>query len=342
MRRNGAETRPRVGLIAPLEALPVNVSVIEIVFAVVATAIVMAVVFVIRSGMDRRRQVEKERVFGDDDSSASGILVTGDRPITLVRAPEDTSVAARLDRWFGRAVGRSGLDASPTGVVALMALMGLVIGVALYLWKERVGLAMFGVALGVAIPFVVIAIMQGRFKRKLQEQLPDALYMLSGGMRAGQTVDQAIQLVADRGNKPLADEFKHCAGLLKLGMSPAAALKGTAERVNLLDFNLLASTVGLYSQTGGNLAALLDRLAASVRDRNQFRGQFMATTAQSRIVSTLMAAAVPLFLLGYILFEPEHVQVFLQSPMGWSILAACLLLELIGVVWVWRLFRVQY
>lgn len=319
-----------------------QVSLVEIVFAVVATAIMMVIVFVIRSGMDRRRQTEQARVFGDDDSGSGILLLRGDQPITLVKAPEDTGWGARLDRWFGTAVGRSGLDASPTGVVALMALMGLVCGVGFYLWKGRIGLAMFGVGLGVAIPFVVIAVMQRQFKRKLQDQLPDALYMLAGGMRAGQTIEQAIQLVADRGNKPLADEFKHAAGLLKLGMTPAAALKTTAERVNLLDFNLIASTVGLYSQTGGNLATLLDRLAASVRDRNQFRGQFMATTAQARVVATVMAAAVPLFLLGYILFEPEHVQVFFESPGGWTLMIGCLVLELIGLIWVWRLFRVQY
>jgi tight adherence protein B len=268
--------------------------------------------------------------------------VRGGEPVTLHKVPEPTGPFARLDRWFTAAVQRSGLDATPSGVVALMALTGLVGGVALYLWKERIGLAMFGVGLGVAVPFVAVAILQGRHKKKLQDQLPDALYLLAGSMRAGQTVEQAVQLAAERGNKPLAEEFRHAAGLMKLGMSPAAALKATAERVNLLDFNLLASTVGLYTQTGGNLAVLLDRLAASVRDRNQFRGQFLATTAQARIVSTVMAAAVPLFLLAYILFEPDHVTVFFESAGGWTLIAGCLLLEVIGIVWVWRLFRVRY
>jgi tight adherence protein B len=269
-------------------------------------------------------------------------MVRGNEPITLTKAPEPTGPFARLDRWFTAAVQRSGLDASPTGVVALMALTGLVGGVALYLWKGRIGLTMFGIALGVAVPFVIIALLQGRHKKKLQDQLPDALYLLAGSMRAGQTIEQAVQLAGDRGNKPLAEEFKHAAGLMKLGMTPAAALRATAERVNLLDFNLLASTVGLYTQTGGNLAVLLDRLAASVRDRNQFRGQFLATTAQARVVSTVMAAAVPLFLLAYILFEPDHVQEFFNSAAGWVLLVGCLLLELIGIVWVWRLFKVRY
>lgn len=319
-----------------------EVTVIEIAFGVVASAIVFLVVMVLRAGADRQRRAERQRVYGDDDTSHSGILVRGEQPITLEKAPVSNDVFARLDRWFADAVGRSGLDASPTGVVALMALTGVLGGAALYLWKGRIGLTMLGVAVGVAVPFVVIAILQGRHRRKLQEQLPDALYLLAGSLRAGQTIEQAVELAGERGSKPLAEEFKHAAGLMKLGMTPAAALRSTAERVNLLDFNLLASTVGLYTQTGGNLAMLLDRLAASVRDRNQFRGQFLATTAQARIVSTVMAAAVPLFLLAYILFEPEHVQVFFQSAGGWTLLIGCGILEVIGVLWVWRLFQVRY
>lgn len=315
----------------------------EIIFAAVATAVVFLVVLVIRAGADRQRKAEQLRVYGDaDDASQSGILVRGNEPVTLTKAPEPSGPFARLDRWFTRAVGRSGLDASPTGVVALMALTGVLVGAALFLWQGKLGLTAFGVAVGVAIPFVAIAILQGRHRKKLQEQLPDALYLLAGSMRAGQTIEQAVDLAGERGAKPLNEEFKHAAGLMKLGMTPAAALRTTAERVNLLDFHLLASTVGLYTQTGGNLAVLLDRLAASVRDRNQFRGQFLATTAQARIVSTVMAAAVPLFLLAYILFEPEHVQVFFNSAGGWALLVGCGILEIIGVIWVWRLFQVRY
>lgn len=320
-----------------------EISLLEIGVAAVATGIVFLIVLVVRSGLDRQRKAEQARVYGDDpDGSHSSLLVRGNEPITLQKAPESASPAARLDRWFTAAVQRSGLDASPTGVLALMALAGVVGGVALYLWKGQIGLTMFGIALGVAVPFVVVALLQGRHKKKLQDQLPDALYLLAGSMRAGQTVEQAVLLAGERGSKPLADEFKHAAGLMKLGMTPAAALRATAERVNLLDFNLLASTVGLYTQTGGNLAVLLDRLAASVRDRNQFRGQFLATTAQARVVATVMAAAVPLFLLAYILFEPEHVQEFFNSAAGWAVLVGCLLLEVVGIVWVWRLFRVRY
>ncbi len=315
----------------------------EIVFAVLTACVTFGILLIIRGGggPDRRREFDRGRP-ADENPDDSGVITLSRDPITLTPPVVADGPGARLDRWFERAVVRSGLDASPAGVVAVCSLLGLVIAAALYIWKNQIGLALLGLAVGVAIPVVVVSILQGRYRQKIQDQLPEALYLLAGSVRSGLTPDQAIEFLAERGNKPLADEFKHTVGLMRLGAAPAAALRATAERIGLLDFELLASTIGLYTQTGGNLSLLLDRLAASVRDRNQFRGYFKAATAQSRIVAVAMACAVPLFLIAYLLFEPDHVAVFFRSPNGWALLAGCVVMELIGAVWLWRLFRTDY
>lgn len=317
------------------------VSVPEIVFAVLTAAAVFGVVLVIRNGGDRRREAERERALGlnPDDS---GVITLSADPVTLTPRPQPNGAGVQIDRWFDRAVTRSGLNASPAGVVAFSSLLGLLFAAGLYFWKDQLGLSLLGLALGVLIPVVVVSVLQGRYKQKLQSQLPDCFYLLAGALRSGLALEQAIDMFAERGNKPLADEFRHTSGLLKLGSTVPNALKATAERIGLLDFDLLVSTVGLYVQTGGNLALLLDRLAASVRDRNTFRGHFRATTAQSRAVAVAMACAVPIFLLAYALFEPEHVGVFFTSANGWTVAVICVILEIVGVVWVWRLFKVDY
>jgi tight adherence protein B len=312
----------------------------EIVFAVLTACMVFGVLLVIRSGSDRRRQAESARL--RDDSDDSGVIQLSKDPITLTPKPVPTGAGARVDRWFDRAVVHSGLDASPAGVVALSSLLGLVFAAGLYFWKQQLGLTLLGVALGVAIPVIVVAILQGRYKKKIQDQLPDALYLLAGSLRSGLTLEQALEFFSQRGNKPLADEFKHTVGLMRLGSPVTAALKATADRIGLLDFDLLVSTVGLYTQTGGNLAMLFDRLAASVRDRNQFRGQFRASTAQARVVALAIGAAVPLFLIAYALFEPQHVAVFFASTAGWTILIGCVIMEIIGVLWLWQVFKIEY
>jgi tight adherence protein B len=330
----------------------------EVLFGVLGVLVVLAVVFLVRGLRPSRTPppppVPLTREDGDEsgilersgDSGVfgrgeSGVLVKG-AEVTLTPAELPNGAFDRFDRWFERAVRWSGLGASPTGAVALMCLLAVAFAAALHLWQERNWLTIAGGLLGLMLPLIAIAILQGRHRRTLQNQLPDALYLMSSALRAGQTIEQAIEMYAQRGNKPLADEFQYTAGLIRLGWSPTAALQATAPRVGLLDFNLLASTVGLYAQTGGNLALMMDRLAVSVRDRNHFRGQFAAQTAQARVVAIFLGGAAPVFLIGYALFEPEYVQSFFESTRGWLIVAGCLLMEVIGVIWVWKLLKIDY
>jgi tight adherence protein B len=308
--------------------------IVEIIFVVLATVAVLAVILAIRSVGDRRREAERRLIGGPDSGVGLAPLVPVGQPLLNKRS--------RFDNWFDLAVKRSGLQASPAGVVAVMLLLSTVLAAGLYFWKGQLILIALGVVVGVGVPFAIVAVANGRYRRKLQSQIPEAYRMLAGSVRAGQTLEQAIEFFAEQGTKPLSEEFAHTAALIRLGMSPAAALQATAPRVGLLDFDLLVSTVGLYMQTGGNLVLLLERLADSVRDRNQFQGQFFAATAQSRIVAVAIGAFVPIILVVYLLAEPEHAQTFIQSSTGWGILLVCGVLELIGVIWLWQILKVDY
>ncbi len=308
----------------------------EVGFTILVTAVILAAFFAFRATSSRKSNADRRlEQLGQESQLELNITPPPSRSVQVGKR-------SRFDQWFDVAVQRSGLDASPAGVAAVMFLAAVVLGGGLFLWKERLGLAGLGVALGVLLPFGMVVLYHRRYRWQLQSQLPDAYRMLSGSVRAGQTLEQAIEFYSDRGVKPLAEEFGHTAALMRLGMSPAAALEATAPRIRLLDFDLLVSTVGLYTQTGGNLVLLLERLADSVRDRNQFQQQFFAATAQSRIVAIAVGLAGPLLLLVYTLAEPEYVQTFLQSPSGWTLLAVCGVLEIIGVIWLWRILRVDY
>jgi len=313
-----------------------------IIFAAIGAAAVLVIIMLVRGYTDRRQLDIAMRQIDDEHPDESGIFLRTGLPVTLMPAPEDAGNRSRFDRWFARAVLRTGLGTSPGAIVALMALLGIAAGAGIYYWRDQLGLAIAGGLLALVIPLIAVYFLQSRHRAKLQAELPNAYYLMAGSLRAGQTLEQAIELYALRGTKPLADEFLHCAGLLKLGMSVLSALQATADRVGLLDFNLLVSTVGVYIQTGGNLAMQLDRLAASVRDRNQYRGQFQAATAQSRVVAIMLAAAIPIYLIAYLLFEPDYVQTFMSSLNGRLIIFACFALEAIGVIWVWRLLRIEY
>jgi tight adherence protein B len=308
---------------------------IEPLFAVAATVVVLVLVMAVRGLFDKKSEAERRRLYGSDSDSSMSL-------IALAEPVKEPGPLGRFDRWFEQAVARTGLEASPAGVVAAMALLATVLAAGLFYWKGAIGFAVLGVAVGIGIPFGLVVYLQGKHRATLQKQLPDALHMLAGSLRGGQTLEQGIEFCGDQGPKPLANEFASAAAQLRLGVNAETALRSAAARVRLLDFDILVSTVGLHRQIGGNLALLMDRLAASVRDRNQFRGQFLALTAQGRAVAVAIGLAAPLMLLGYTLWEPEHVQGFLTSPTGWTTLAICGALQVTGVIWLWQILRVEY
>ena len=87
---------------------------------------------------------------------------------------------------------------------------------------------------------------------------------------------------------------------------------------------------------------LLDRLAAGVRDRNQFRGYVKSSTSVSRITAIFIGAAQPALMIVYLAWQPDLFMRFFESSAGWSAFGLSILLEIVGVIWLSLLLRVDY
>ncbi len=149
-------------------------------------------------------------------------------------------------------------------------------------------------------------------------------------------------MVGKRGNQPLAGQFRLCAEQVALGLPVAAAIERAANRIRLPDFDVLVTLLKLHRETGGNLTLLLERIAASARDRNQFRLQVRASTSLSRITATFIGGVVPALLLYYLIVRPDYVYNFMVSPEGGIALLVTIVLELVGVIWIVWLLRTNY
>jgi tight adherence protein B len=284
--------------------------------------------------LDARRKKWNRRLNGHD-LSESGTLVPN-------LSPDKPTMRDRFDLAFDSMIQRTGLELSSAEALGLISFLAVVLAASLVLWRGQLWLGLVGIGLGVFLPLAVFWLMQARYRQQLQAQLPDAFYMLARALRAGLSLEQAMEVVGEQGTKPLGQEFKRCTAYLKLGLTVPAALQLMADRVRLLDFNAFVSAVSFQRTTGGNLAVILDRLAASTRDRNQFRGYLFAATAQARASAIFLACAGPALLLGYAIWQPAHVQTFFSTTTGWMVLAGALTLELLASIWLYNILRIDY
>jgi tight adherence protein B len=302
---------------------------------VLAGVVLMAVVLVFRDVVDRHKTARDRRLQGLDDPEGSVLVAAAE-------AARADDWPTRMDRDFGNMVRRTGLEWSPQQALGLLFLVGAVAAAALFWWREDWMLSGGGLLAGMLVPLVVLLFLQRRWRHRLQQQLPDAFFLLARSLRAGLSLEQAVTLVGDQGVKPLAEEFRRAAEHARLGLTVPAALQTMANRLRLPDFSIFVAVVTLHQRIGGNLSQLLDRVAAHTRDRNQYRGQFMAATAMNRATSLVIAIASPALLLLYSIMQPEYLLRFAQNPSGQSALCVAGVLEVIGVLWIYCILRVDY
>lgn len=306
-----------------------------LVLVVATVAVAMTLFLVIRGVLERRQVFWRRRLF--DPQEQETLLLT-----TEALPAEASGWSDRIDQDFERMLKQTGKQWSVKQTIGFIALCGVLAAGAMLLWREEWWLVAAGLQLGVALPVAVLLILRARWRAGVQSQLPDALFLLSRSLRAGESLEQALETVAEHGAKPLRDEFHRAVEKIKLGLAVPAALLGMARRIDLADFNVFVTAITLHRTVGGNLPQLLDRVASSVRDRNLFRGYVLAATALSRITGFFIAGAAPVLFVGYLLWQPELITGFMQSPAGMRALWTAFGLEVIGAVWMYYLLRIDY
>lgn len=243
---------------------------------------------------------------------------------------------------LGEFLRHTGLEITAEQAVGWMTLASTLLACALYLLRPEWWVGLIGVIIGTLLVWVFLLVRRFRYRLLLQEQLPDMIFLIARSLRAGLSLEQALSLVGNQGLEPLATEFRRANNQIELGLTIPTALSIMAKRIRIIDFDCLVSTVSLYTTTGGNLPLLLDRLAASTRDQNQFRAFFRSATALGRMSSFFIAAAGPFFFIVYAMMEPEYAEFFFTSRAGLSVLVMVVFLETIGLVWLWNLIRLDY
>ena len=227
----------------------------------------------------------------------------------------------------------------------LLALMlGLSVGLLAWWrpWPRRLALAL--PELGAGLRRRSRAWVERRRQDRLAEQLPQLLEALSAALRAGQSLPQALESAAQELPPPAGDQLDRVLRRLRLGEAPEAVLEAMAADFRgalQADWRLLATGVAIQRSSGGDLAGLLDSLTETLRERQRLQGQIGALTAQGRLSAWVVGLLPPALLLALQAMDPGLTAPLYSTPKGWALLAAGLLLEVLGVLVLRRIVALE-
>lgn len=186
-------------------------------------------------------------------------------------------------------------------------------------------------------PAVAIAALwlRGAQRRKtFDQQLPEAISLLARSAHAGLSVDQSVHIAEEALSGRIAREFAHCRHQLQLGCGLGNAFAAMAARTRSSEIAFLATILSVHREAGGALAVVLDRLATVLQDKLTLRQQVRSSTSAGRFATKMLIPFAPVLFIVLSIIHPEHTAKLFASPLGWTVVACGVLLQLIGVTWV--------
>lgn len=267
------------------------------------------------------------------------------RPTTLRRAQSvhdeapATSFTGKLDQGFEHLVIESGLDISSMTALLMIIACGLLGGGAVFLARDNAVLTTLAAASGMLLPILIMMLLRARRMNEVQENMPYVVDLLSRAVRAGESVDQAVALVGSETKGVVGKEFTRVARQLDLGLGLGSAMRSLTRRIRLIELRMLASTLMVHREAGGNLPLALDRMSGVIRDRLNAVRQMRASTGAGRSSTLMIAIVSPLAYLVCFLYFPQHVTPLLTQPIGRFLLLLAFSLELTGILWVLALLK---
>lgn len=186
-----------------------------------------------------------------------------------------------------------------------------------------------------AVGWVVLASLYVQFKAKRRmkqftNQLGDAIAMMSNAIKSGFTFQQAMDIVAKEIKGPISEEFVRALNEIQLGVTLEEALEGICQRVKDDDFEMVAMSVVIQRQVGGNLSQILDTVGETIRDRIKLRGEIKSLTAEG-VISGWTIALLPVIVgLFCNAMNPDYFKGMLDTDFGKYLGIACLVSEIIG------------
>lgn len=224
------------------------------------------------------------------------------------------------------------------GLTLMAAVVGLLFGMIMkFPWLAILILTLVFAVL----PFLYVYNRKENRLAKIEEQLPDALDMMSRAMRAGHAFPGALQMVGDESPPPIATEFKLTFDEINYGINLQDALLNLATRVPSTDLRYFVIAVLIQRETGGNLSEVLGNISKLIRERLKLLATIKVLSAEGRLSAWILSIMPFALALVISILNPRLMSVLWSDDMGRKMMAFAVTIMIIGIIWMWRMIKIR-
>jgi tight adherence protein B len=208
--------------------------------------------------------------------------------------------------------------------VLFMSILGFLVNTSVFF------ALVFG-GLGLLVPRWGIGFLRTRRLNRINEQLGEALTLVSNSLRSGLSLQQGVELVVEEMDAPISEEFATVVKETKLGLPFDEALQNLSERVPTPDLDMVVTAIVTIRETGANLAEVFDVIAHTVRERKKVEGKIQAMTAEGMTQGVMMCGVPPVLIVTFYFLDPGLVEPLFNTVLGIIMLVIIASLDAMGM-----------
>ena len=201
--------------------------------------------------------------------------------------------------------------------------------------------ALGGAVSGLILPAMVIRGLEKKRLKKFNSQLADGLMVMTSSLKAGLAPLQAITVLTEEMPPPISQEFALVVRENKMGVTFDQSLERLNKRMKSETLNLVVTAMRVARETGGNLIYTFSRLVSTIRESNKLEQKVITLTTQGRLQGIIMSIMPIVFAFVTYRLRPDVLQLMLHDPIGKTLLAAAVILEIIGIFLIRIFSRVE-
>jgi tight adherence protein B len=264
------------------------------------------------------------------------------RMLSEVPLFERALLALPRARGLDRFILQAGLNWPVSKLLLVCALLGVVGWACTTIALAQAPLmGAFAGAVLAALPILYVQRQRRRRIARLEQQLPDALDLLTRSLRSGHAFSAGLKMIGEEMPEPLAGEFRTVHDEVNFGVTLQQALTNLSERVPITDLRYFVVAVLIQRDSGGNLTEVLGNLSQLIRNRLKLMAKVRVLSSEGRL-SAWILGVMPFALAGLMnLVNPAFMRPLWNDPIGIAIVKYMLILMAIGIVVLAKMSRIR-
>lgn len=179
-------------------------------------------------------------------------------------------------------------------------------------------------------------------KKKIEQDLLNAIIIMNNAFRSGMSMIQAIEIVSKELKGPISQEFKKMHLEISYGLSLDVVFERFSKRVESEEVSYITSSLSILNKTGGNIIKVFSSIEKMLFDKRKLKQEMKSLTSSARMISKILLIMPILFVAVITLLQKDYFKILLTTSIGNVLLIIIILLYILYALIVNRIMKVRF